>query len=96
MASIGFEVKNYQVKIGYELSGGGGGPKSRGYVACFGDDGYRLYQEAMQAVEPDYRRSVFDSVSGPLRDLMMAEVVEGRVREMIQTLLDELDQVNEL
>ncbi|MFQ5528627.1 MAG: hypothetical protein ACE5GX_20525 [Thermoanaerobaculia bacterium] len=42
MAIKSFEVKSYKVKAGFELSGGGGGPKSRGYLACFGDDGYRF------------------------------------------------------
>lgn len=37
-----FEVKNYQVKVGYEMSGGGGGPKSRAYVVCYGDNGHRF------------------------------------------------------
>ena len=42
MATITFEVKTYQVKLGYEMSGGGGGPRSRGYLVCSGDDGHRL------------------------------------------------------
>lgn len=42
MPSKSFQVTSYQTKIGFELSGGGGGPKSRGYLACFGNDGYRF------------------------------------------------------
>ena len=37
-----FEIKKYNIKIGYELSGGGGGPKSRGLISCRGEDGERF------------------------------------------------------
>ena len=42
MATIKFEVQTYRVRIGFELSGGGGGPKSRGHVVCYGGDGHRF------------------------------------------------------
>jgi hypothetical protein len=42
MARTSFEVESYKVTVSYELSGGGGGPKSRGYVACYGGDGHRF------------------------------------------------------
>ena len=42
MAEKTFEVKSYQVTVGYQLSGGGGGPQSRGAVLCLGEDGDRF------------------------------------------------------
>ncbi len=38
MAKKWFMVKNYKISLGFESSGGGGGPKSRGYLACLGDN----------------------------------------------------------
>ncbi len=42
MATKTFEVKSYQAKVGFESSGGGGGPKSRGCLVCYGSDGHRF------------------------------------------------------
>ena len=42
MAVANFQVTSYQVKVGFELTGGGGGPKSRGYLLCSNDDGHRF------------------------------------------------------
>jgi hypothetical protein len=42
MATITFDGTTYQVRVGHELSSGGGGPKSRGFLACFGADGHQL------------------------------------------------------
>lgn len=42
MATKTFQVTSYEVKVGFEMSGGGGGPKSRGIVVCNGDDGHRF------------------------------------------------------
>ncbi|ALU41981.1 hypothetical protein [Pseudoalteromonas rubra] len=38
MATKTFEVTSYQIKIGFELSGGG----SRAVLACLGEDGHRF------------------------------------------------------
>jgi len=40
MPTIVTEIESYYVQIGYESTGGAGGPKSRGVIACHGDGGY--------------------------------------------------------
>jgi len=42
MATNKFQVETYSINIGYEQSGGGGGPKSRAYLSCTGKDGSRF------------------------------------------------------
>ena len=40
MATTTVEIEKYLVQIGYESTGGAGGPKSRGIIACYGQGGY--------------------------------------------------------
>jgi hypothetical protein len=40
MTTATVEIESYLVQVGYESSGGAGGPKSRGIVACYGQGGY--------------------------------------------------------
>lgn len=40
MTTIVTEIESYYVQMGYESTGGAGGPKSRGVIACQGDGGY--------------------------------------------------------
>ena len=42
MSAITTEIENYLIQIGYESTGGLGGPKSRGVIACYGQGGYVL------------------------------------------------------
>ena len=74
MATKTVEVKNYKIYLGYELSGGGGGPKSRGVVTCFGDDGHRfaIYFAApgSQMAPPQYfPQTKFASINVPVNEM---------------------------
>lgn len=74
MTTKTFKVKDYKVKIGYEMEGGGGGPKSRGYVACFGGDGHRfiIYFAApyTEMVPPRYNPDTkFGSINVPVDEM---------------------------
>ncbi|HHJ17634.1 MAG TPA: hypothetical protein ENJ80_13140 [Gammaproteobacteria bacterium] len=40
MAIATAEIEKYLVQVGYESTGGAGGPKSRGVIACYGRGGY--------------------------------------------------------
>ncbi|TNE57275.1 MAG: hypothetical protein EP344_11420 [Bacteroidetes bacterium] len=44
MASRTFEIHNYRIALGDRMSGSAGGinVNFRGYIACYGDDGYHL------------------------------------------------------
>lgn len=74
MAINSFEVKNYQVKLSYELSGGGGGPKTRAYLACLGDDGYRFviyFAAPGSAMAPPryFPETKFGSINVPINEM---------------------------
>ena len=74
MAIITFEVKSYEITLAYELSGGGGGPKSRGVVVCNGDNGYRfaIYFAApgSQMAPPRYfPETKFGSINVPVDEM---------------------------
>jgi hypothetical protein len=74
MATKIFNVKSYQVTIGYELTGGGCGPKTRGLVSCYGDDGYRfvIYFAApgSDMAPPQYvPNKKFGSINVPINEM---------------------------
>ncbi|MBN1355673.1 hypothetical protein JXA40_05305 [bacterium] len=43
MATVTFEIVNYQIQLGYEIKGAGGSDKSRGCLACFGESRYKFF-----------------------------------------------------
>lgn len=74
MATTTFKVATYKISLGYAMSGGGGGPESRGYVACQSTDGQRFviyFAAPGSAMAPPryFPDSKFGSINVPVDEM---------------------------
>ena len=58
-------------------------------------EGCRLYDEAMKEVPPEYRRSTFSSVAGPLEELRAAGVLDDPLKAAIDEILGKLNPASQ-
>jgi len=101
MATITFPVTNYQITVSYELSGGGGGPKTRATVVCFGDDGHRFaiyFAAPGSAMAPPayFPATKFGSINVPVDEMANYVDVLRNEKPVFATLNSDKPQWNSI